>query len=242
MHIGFGDVHGKVCRVFNIVMAIAGQAHEISAAALAFHHVADGFFQQLRLGQHADHQGSVLNQRNGSMLQLAGGVSLGMDVADLLHLQAALQADGVIHTPADEEHILGIGEFGGKPLNSFLILQHPFNLLRQRLQLLQHIIQTLLRKDPPDEGQLHGKQIGGDQLGAVRLGGCHSNLRSRQSVEHMIRFPGNGAAHHIDHSQGSHPPLLCFPQGSQAVGGFAALADDHHQTLGIQDELAVAEF
>ena len=47
-----------------------------------------------------------------------------MDIADLLHLQAAFHADCVIKPPADKEDITGGSEFSREPLNPFLIFQN----------------------------------------------------------------------------------------------------------------------
>ena len=91
-----GDIRDEIRSIFHIIIAIGGESHQIGAAALALHHVADGFFIQFRLGGHSDHQGAVLNEGNGSVFQFSGGVCLGMNVADFLHFQAAFHADGVV--------------------------------------------------------------------------------------------------------------------------------------------------
>ena len=50
--------------------------HQICSAAFALHHIADCFFKKLRLGQYTDHQCSVLNQGDGSMLQFSCRICL----------------------------------------------------------------------------------------------------------------------------------------------------------------------
>ena len=70
------------------------------------------------------------------MLQFPRGVGLGVDVGNFLQLQASFQAHGVVHAPADEEHVMGTGIFGGKPLNALLVLQHPLDLSGDGLQLV----------------------------------------------------------------------------------------------------------
>ena len=78
------------------------------------------------------------------MLQLASRIRLRMDVADLLHLKAALKADGIIDPSSDKKDILCIGLLGRKPLKPFLILNDPADLVRKRLQLLNVGLTLLL--------------------------------------------------------------------------------------------------
>ena len=40
------------------------------------------------------------------MLELAGGVGLGVDIADLLQLQGAFERDRIVHAAAEEERVL----------------------------------------------------------------------------------------------------------------------------------------
>ena len=78
------------------------------------------------------------------MLQLASRIRLRMDVADLLHLKAALKADGIINPSSDKKDILCIGLLGGKPLKPFLILDDPADLVRKCLQFLNVGLTLLL--------------------------------------------------------------------------------------------------
>ena len=116
--VDLGDIDRKVVGILDIVVPVAGQAHEIGAAGLALGHVADGFLIEIALRQNADDQGVVLDQADGAVLHLAGGIGLAVNIADLLHLEAALEADGIVEAAADEEDIAGHGELGGKPLDA----------------------------------------------------------------------------------------------------------------------------
>ena len=78
------------------------------------------------LSQDADHQGSVLNEGDGSVLQLSCCVGFCMYIADFLHFQAAFHADGIVDTSADKEGILCVGLFGCEPLD-------PLSVIRQDL-------------------------------------------------------------------------------------------------------------
>ena len=77
-------INSKICRILNIVMAIAGQPHEICPTALALYHITEGFLIQSTLSQHTDHQRSILDQGNRSMLQLTCRIGLRMNIGNLL--------------------------------------------------------------------------------------------------------------------------------------------------------------
>ena len=55
-----------------------------------------------------------VNERDGAVLELAGGVALGVDVADLLELQRSLERDGKMHSPAEEKAARLLEEPGRK--------------------------------------------------------------------------------------------------------------------------------
>ena len=160
------------------------------------------------------------------MLQLPCGVGLAVDIADLLHFQAALQAGGVIRSPAQEEDVPGVGELGGEPLDAALVLQHAGDLVRQGGQLLNVSRILVLHEFPPHQGQLHRQGVHGHELGTVGLGGGHGDLRPRQGVEHIVRLPGDGGAYHVHHRQCPRPLPLRLPQGGQRVRCLPGLGDN----------------
>ena len=69
------------------------------------------------------------------MLQLAGGIGLGMDVGDLLQLQRTLHAGGIVEIAADEEDGVVVEEARGKMLDLALLLEYPCGFVGQALQL-----------------------------------------------------------------------------------------------------------
>ena len=49
---------------------------------------------------------SEVDERERPVLELARGVGLGVDVADLLQLQRAFERDRIVHAAAEEERVL----------------------------------------------------------------------------------------------------------------------------------------
>ena len=242
MGIGFGDVEDEVCIVLHAVVAVGGQSHEVGTSGFAFQKIAQGFLIEFLLGQYAHHQGARFNQADGAVLQLSGGVGLGVDVADFLHFQAALQADGIVQPSADEEDILCGDLLGGKPLNPRLVLQQPLHFSGQGFQLPDQGGGLIVRQLPAVLGEGNGQCVDGQQLGAVGLGGCHGDFRTGQSIEDVVRLPGNGGAHDVDDGQGFGSLLLGLAQGGQRISGFTGLADDNHQSVFRHKGVPIAEF
>ena len=79
MRIGPRDVGHEIGGILDIIIAIRGQSHQISAAALALDHVADGLFVEIWLSEHANDQSTVFNQGNGSVFEFAGCIRFGME-------------------------------------------------------------------------------------------------------------------------------------------------------------------
>ena len=90
-------------------------------------------------------------------------------------------------------------------------------------------------------GKLYGQQIEGRQLAAVRLGGCHGNLRPCPCIQHVVCLSGNGASHHIDNAQHPAALTLCQTKGCQRICGLAGLAHHDDQRLRCQDGIPVTE-
>ena len=112
------------------------------------------------------------------MLELASRIGLRVNVADLLHLQAAFHAACIIDPTSYKEHILCIGLLGRKPLQTLLILDDLLDLLRQAAKL-PDIPGICLFVDPfAHLCKLHCKHIHRDELRTVRLRRRHRYLRS----------------------------------------------------------------
>ena len=146
-----------------------------------------------------------------------------MDIADFLHLQAALHADGIIQAPSDKKDVACIRIFAGEPLDAFFVVQCLLNLFRQSSQFLDQFSISLFTDQPFHKRRLNGDQIHGDQLCAVGFCRCHGNLRSRISIKDIIALPGYTGTDHVDHAQHRNPLLLCQPQSRKTVGRLAGL-------------------
>ena len=96
MHINLRNIHDEIRRILDCIIPRHGQCHKKCPSRLALHHIRHRLLIQLILGGNANDKGSVLNEADGSMLQLTGCISLRMNIRNLLHLQRALKPNGKI--------------------------------------------------------------------------------------------------------------------------------------------------
>ena len=222
-------------------MILRHQRQHVRAAALDLHHVAHGLVEELTVSTQRKHQRPVLNEGDGAVLQLAGGIGLGVDVRDLLELQGALQTQSVVHVPTDEEHGIVVEILGCVVLDLLLLFQHLLHLGGQHQQLLHRAVIPLPRHGTQLLREIQPQQVHHRKLGGVRLGGGHGDLRPGPGVQHHIRLPGDGRTHHVDDGQDLRPQPLGLPEGGHGVQRLAGLADDHHEGIFIHDWVHVAE-
>ena len=60
---------------------LCGNCQHLCASRLDFLHVADGFLQQAFLCCDGNHQCTILNQRNGALLEFPCGIGFTMDIS-----------------------------------------------------------------------------------------------------------------------------------------------------------------
>ena len=219
-----------------------GDGQHRGPPGLHLHHVAHGLVKEGGIGPQGHHQRPRLDEGDGPVLQLSGGVGLRVDVADFLQLQGTLQTHGVIQVSSNEENAVVVEETGGEILRVLEILQVPPHLLRQGLELHQYRVVFAFLHRPQQVRQIQPHQVQRRQLGGIALAGGHSNLRPRPGVEHVVRLPGDGAAHHVADGQGPASQALGLPESRHGVQGLPGLADGNDQGVLIHQRPAVAEF
>ena len=175
------------------------------------------------------------------MLQLTCRICLRMNVADLLHFQASLHADGIVDASSNKENIMGICIFTCKPLDTLLVIQHLADLVRQSLHLSKKLRHTALLQFSLDKSALDRQQIHSDQLCAVCLSRGNGNLRSCISIQRVITFSCNAGTNHIDNTKYRHISLLGKAKSSQTVRSLTGLGNDHNHGILCQDWIAVTE-
>ena len=100
--VGVGHPADIVGEALDLRVALGRDGDDPGVAGPAFHHVADDLVVDRRAGGHGHERALRVEQADGAVLELAGRVALGVDVADFLELERALQGGRVRVAPADE--------------------------------------------------------------------------------------------------------------------------------------------
>ncbi|MNX95411.1 hypothetical protein D3C86_1276830 [compost metagenome] len=113
------------------------------------------------------------------MLQLAGGVTLGVDIADLFQLERALHGQGEHGAPAEEEHVSGLGQVLSDGADLAVHLQGLGDQARGLEQGLDQFSLLACIDAAARHARRDGERQQGRDLGGEGLGRGDADLRSR---------------------------------------------------------------
>src|SRR5215216_6283349 len=86
-----------------------GNENYASASRGYFLHIRNRLFEKI-VARREDYHGDMLvDQRNRPVLQLACGITLGVNIGNLLEFQSSLERDRVVDPAAQIEHVTGTG-------------------------------------------------------------------------------------------------------------------------------------
>src|SRR5450756_2308208 len=77
------------------------------------------------------HRDIFVQQGDGAMLEFSRSVSFCVDVADLLHLERALQCNGVVDTAPNIDHVVDFVELARNRLHDACVFEDLFTLLAE---------------------------------------------------------------------------------------------------------------
>src|SRR5258706_16140814 len=97
-----------------------------------------------------------VEQGYGSVLQLATGGALGVDVRDLLQLQGAFERDRVAESPTEVHEVLELAVLLGELRDLFLALDKRADLLGKRSERSHQLVPALERDAAVDCRHAHG--------------------------------------------------------------------------------------
>ena len=166
-----------------------GEHEQRAAACLYFMQVGLELFEQLIVGRNGDHRHVRVNQRQGSVLELAGRVGLGMDIGDFLELQGAFQGNGILHPATEEQRVVLVCEALEGGFDFGVQRQHPATQFGQRVQRGDQFGFPLHRQIAARPGDGDAQQLERDQLGGEGLGRRHPDLGTRAGQQGEAGLP-----------------------------------------------------
>ena len=91
VRIGLGDVYYIIRRFLNGLVAFNGDCHNKGSSCFYFYHITDGLLEQIRLGCQSHYQRTIFDQRNRTMFQFSGCISLRMNIGNLFQFQGSFE-------------------------------------------------------------------------------------------------------------------------------------------------------
>ena len=218
-----------------------GQHVQHAAAGAHLVHIAFELFQQRVIRRHRHHRHGGRHQCQRAVLELAGRVGLGVDVADLLELERTLQGNRVVQAAAQKQRVVLGGEVVGPGHQLRLQRQHGLQRSRQVAHGLEVARLFGVAQVAARLGQRQRQQEQAGQLGGEGLGAGHADFDPGTGDVGQLTFTHHGAGGHVADGQGvRHTQALRVAQRGQGVGSFARLGDGDHQRARVGHRVAVA--
>ena len=200
-----------------------GDQNDFAAARGDLLHVRHGFFEHPVVRRNDDHRHGFVDQRDGTMLEFAGGIAFGVDVGNFLELERAFQCDRKAGAAAEIKHVLHLGEIMRELFDLRLERQRLRHQARHLDQGMHQILLVLGRQMPARTAG--GQRQTGEhrQLTGESLGRRDADFRPRQSRHHHVALARDGRRRDVHHRQNVLLHLARVAQGRQGVGGLARL-------------------
>src|SRR5712671_4555784 len=86
-----------------------------------------------------------IDQCNGTVFHFAGGISLRVNIGNLLELERSLKSDGISEAAAQVEEIVEPAVLVGNSFDGLVLAQYPINLIRNGSQTVYCLYPHLAR-------------------------------------------------------------------------------------------------
>lgn len=158
------------------------------------------------------------------MLHLAGGVGLGVQVADLFELECALVGNSGTHTAAHEQRRLRVlAQQGGLVHGLGLRVQNPLNLLGRIGKLAEHHARLLGGQTVLDLRQQQSQKRQAHNLADEALGRGDRDLFVGLGVDDAVALARHRTAHHVGNAKDLGALDARVANGGEGIGRLARL-------------------
>ena len=176
------------------------------------------------------------------MLHLAGGVGLGVQVADLLELERTLVGNSGTHAAAHEQRRLRILAQQGSLMNGLgLGIQNPLDLLGRIGKLAEQHACLFGGQAVLDLRQQQGQQRQAHNLADEALGRGDRDLLVGLGINDAVALTRHGAAHHVGDAKDLGALDTRVANGGEGIGRLARLGHGNDERRRRDDGVAIAE-
>src|SRR3990172_3025027 len=103
-----------VCAADHLVIPAMADGDDAAAPGLGLFHIARHPVVGAVPRSERDYRHALVDERDGPVLHLTGGIALGVDIGDLLELERALERDRVLDPAAEVEEALACRQVAGE--------------------------------------------------------------------------------------------------------------------------------
>src|SRR5680860_57464 len=195
-----------------------------------------------RLARHySDYGYALLDEGYRAVLELARGIALRVQIADLLELQCPFQSNGNPDSSSDEQNIGGHRVTLGGAMNVVLKQKSLLDLIGQRPHRLDRLRQLVRRHGSARLRQIQGQQIERNQLTGKGFRCGHTDLGPRVCEQNRVCFSCDRGTHDVRYRNNAGAHLLCESQRRERVCSLAGLSNSHNQRPVVEDGIAIPE-
>ena len=187
-------------------------------------------------------QNPFFHERNRAVFELPCRIRFRMDITDLFHLQTAFQAHCKIDPAPDKENIFRGGKFRRKPLYALLIRKHSLHFFWQSKQFFYKLRVFFLVDCVFRASERKRQRISRHKLRGIRFRRCYGNFRTSQGVKHVIGFPRDRRADHVDDRKRFYAPFFRFAKGGKTIRRFPRLTDHDYERILFQNGVSIPKF
>ncbi len=160
-------------------------------------HIAFELLQHNVVGCDHDHRHAGIDQCQRAVLEFAGGVRLGVDVADFFEFERALEGDWVVQAAAQKQGVPTATERLGPSDDLWLERKNRLQGHWQVAKGFQSCGLSQIRESSAQLGQDQRQQVEGDQLGGKRFGRSDANLGARAGDKRHFALSNECAGLHV---------------------------------------------
>ena len=235
-----GHVDDRVGELRQVAVALGGDGDNAAGAPLHLFDVGHHLVVGVIVRRHHHHRHAAVDQGNRPVLHLRGRQALGVDVADLLQLERALQGHRVVDAAAQVEPVVALDVALGEVADGIRHGQDALDLGRDRVELTEQI-GGALGGQVAAAAHVDRQQRQHGHLAGERLGAGHADLRADVQVHAGVGVARDGGPHHVDDAEGGGALELQLAQGGHRVGGLARLAEHDAERVALDDRIAVTQ-
>ena len=180
------------------------------------------------------HRQVLVDEGDGAVLHLAGGVALGVDVGDFLELERALERDRVVGAAPEEEDVAGLVRSAWRPASRPAPGASTCSICAGMWRSASRCGRAWSGRERAAQAtELTPSRKSASQLGGEGLGGGDADLRAGLGVERPVAVARGWRSRPRCRCETARDPGASLLDRRQGVGRLAGLGDGEDQVFAV---------